>query len=131
MNKIVINTRDELIVIYPEQIAYVEADGNYSQVYYIVDHKENKFTLPYGISKVEDMIKKKFGKKYNFVKVGRSLILNRKYIARINTYDCEVLLSDFGAGVRKLRDLPKLALKGLKRAEMQRGESEIGETIKA
>lgn len=123
MNKIVVNTRDELIVVYPEQIAYVEADGNYSQVYYIVDHKENKFTLPYGISKVEDMFMKRVPKD-TFVKLGRSLILNRKYIARINTYDCEILLSDFGTGFRKLRGLPKLALKGLKRFEMQDGNAE-------
>lgn len=117
MKKICINTRDELIVIYPEQIAYIEADGNYSHVYYIVDHKENDFKLPYGISKVEEMLKK-MTSQADFVRIGRSVILNRRYIARINTYDCEILLSDFGTSVRKLRGLPKPALRKLKQIEM-------------
>ncbi len=117
MKKICINTRDELIVINPDQIAYVEAEGNYSRVYYIVDHKENDFKLPYGISKVEDMLKRMTTQAV-FVRLGRSIILNRRYIARVNTYDCEILLSDFGSSVRKLKGLPKPALRKLKQLEM-------------
>lgn len=117
MKKICVNTRDELIVINPEQIAYVEAEGNYSRVYYIVDRKENDFKLPYGISKVEDMLKKMTTQAI-FVRLGRSIILNRRYIARINTYDCEILLSDFGTSARILKGLPKPALRKLKQIEM-------------
>lgn len=121
MNKLVINTRDELFVVYPDQIAYVEADGNYSQVYYIVDHKENKFKLPYGISKVEDLFRR-LASDASFVRIGRSVILNRKYIARINTYDCEIVLSDFGSNIRIIRNLPKLALRKLKEIEINGGK---------
>ena len=113
MKKICVNTRDELIVINPEQIAYVEAEGNYSRVYYIVDRKENDFKLPYGISKVEEILKEASNKSI-FVKLGRSTIINRNYIARINSYDCEIILSDFGSSIRTLRGLPKPALRALK-----------------
>lgn len=119
MRKICVSTRDELLVINSEQIAYVEAEGNYSRLYYIVDHKENNFKLPYGISKVEEDIIRKCAGKDQFVRIGRSVILNRRYLAKVNTYDCEILLSDFGRGMRKLRGLPKPALKKLKELEKE------------
>lgn len=117
--RICVNTRDEFVVIYPEQIAYIEAEGNYSRVYYIVDHKENDFKLPYGISKVEEMLKPAV-EKDSFMRLSRSVIINRKYIAKINTYDCELLLSDCGTSIRKLTGLPKPALKTLKQIEMSK-----------
>ncbi len=117
MKKICVSTRDELLVINSEQIAYIEAEGNNSRLYYIVDHKENNFKLPYGISKVEDEIISKCAVKGQFVRIGRSVIINRRYLTKINTYDCEILLSDFGNNSRKLRGLPKPALKKLKELE--------------
>ena len=122
MKKICFNTRDELIMIDPEQIAYIEAEGNYSRVYYITNYKENDFRIPHGISKVEEILGKVGSTDCEFIRLGRGIIINRKYIFRINMYDKEIILSDFGINFRKLRGLPKPWLNSLKKLEIERIE---------
>ena len=53
MRKVYIKNRDELIVLQPDVVAYLLADGNYTKVVYI---SGVQVVLTMGISKVEQLI---------------------------------------------------------------------------
>jgi len=92
--KVYINLRDELIVIDAEMIAYVNANSNYSDIYFI---KGGKKTLSMTISKVESLLKQSYSSvtSYPFVRIGRSLLINQKYLVHIDILKEKLLLSDY------------------------------------
>ena len=53
MKKICINNRDEMVMLFVGNIAYVMADGNYTKICYIGGMNT---VLSFGLSKVEKMI---------------------------------------------------------------------------
>ena len=53
MRKICINNRDELVMLFVDNIAYIMADGNCTKIKYIGGLQT---TLSLGISKVEAML---------------------------------------------------------------------------
>ena len=113
MNIICINTRDELNLIDLDLVACIKANGNYSHVLYI---DGNKMMVSLGLSQLEAIIKdaeaKNDGPK-TFVRLGRSIIVNNRYLSQINILKQTLTLSDRGTHAYRLT-VPKSLLKGYK-----------------
>jgi len=111
MANIFINSRDILITIDPNLVAFVLADGNYSRVLYI---NKREISLTMGISKVDELLKANGGKRNKFLRLGRSVIVNHIYLHKIDLLRQLLILSD---GRQELRlNLSKKLLKSYKEA---------------
>ena len=97
MAKLFFNTRDELTVIDSEEIAVVQANGNYSKVLTIY---RREIMLTSGISKVEQVLKNIKEKKSKFVRVGRSLIVNHSFLQKIDLMKQVMVLSGQGNEIK-------------------------------
>ena len=97
MAKLFFNTRDELTVIDSEEIAVVQANGNYSKVLTIY---RREIMLTSGISKVEQVLKNLKEKKSKFVRVGRSLIVNHSCLQKIDLMKQVMVLSGQGNEIK-------------------------------
>lgn len=112
-----ISTSCELVRVPTEDIVFVQADGNYSDVY-LFSGKSHKMTFKlHYFDEVFQRLKDNM-----FVRVGKSLIVNKSYIYLINLTNQELRLSG-----NKLRADFKLkasreALKELKQLMEQEGE---------
>lgn len=93
MSYLCLNSRDELLIIDINKIAYLQADGNYTRLTYI---GSQRLCLSMSISKVEKMIAGAVPKSSpgSFIRLGRSLIINQKYLTSISTTKQRVVLSD-------------------------------------
>ena len=97
--KLLFNSRDELVAIDFNQVAVVQADGNYTKVVFINKHAIN---LSIGINKLADMLKQaKFDNAY-FVKIGRSLLVNQAFLQRIDIQKQQIILSDDNASTLRI-----------------------------
>ena len=112
MAKLYFNTRDELSCIETDMIAVVKADGNYSQVVYIMG---KELTLTMGISKLDTILKSYNGKKNRFVRLGRSIIINHSYLSKVDILKQILVLSDNGKNEIRV-SIPKNILKSYKNA---------------
>lgn len=113
MNIICINTRDELNLIDLDLVACVNASGNYSNVMYI---DGNKIMVSVGLSQFEIIIKDAVAKQRSastFVRLGRSVIVNNRYLSQINVLKQKLTLSDRGTHAYQL-SVPKNLLKSYK-----------------
>ena len=112
MRKICINNRDEMIMLFVDNIAYIMADGKYTKICYI-----GGFTtvLSLGISKIETMLSRAYpkGTTSPFVRLGRSVIINQMFLYNINTLKQCLVLSDCNKNSLTLK-LPKPLLKKYK-----------------
>ena len=97
MAKLFFNTRDERTVIDSEEIAVVQANGNYSKVLTIY---RREIMLTSGISKVEQVLKNLKEKKSKFVRVGRSLIVNHSFLQKIDLMKQVMVLSGQGNEIK-------------------------------
>lgn len=113
MNIICINTRDELNLIDLDLVACVSASGNYSNVMYI---DGNKLMVSVGLSLFERIIMDavtKYQAANTFVRLGRSVIVNNRYLSQINILKQKLTLSDRGTHAYNLT-VPKNLLKSYK-----------------
>jgi len=113
MNIICINTRDELNLIDLDLVACINASGNYSNVMYI---DGNKLLVSVGLSQFEIIIKDSVLKQQlpnTFVRLGRSVIINNRYLSQINILKQKLTLSDRGTHAYQLT-VPKNLLKNYK-----------------
>lgn len=108
-----INSRDELLLIEMEKIAYLKAQGNYTELTYIGGQK---LLLTLGLSKLELMIREAMPKNGPgiFARMGRSLIINQRYLTRISVLNQKLTLSDRAANTYVL-SVSKDLLKGYKK----------------
>lgn len=83
-----ISTSSELVRVRTDEIAYVQADGNYSDLW-LFNGKCHKMTFKL------HFFDETFQQLHNnmFVRVGRSLIVNKRYIYIINLIDKKLVLS--------------------------------------
>ena len=81
MKKLCINSRDELVIIDLEKIMFLQANGNYTLFVYA---EGQKTMVSLGLTKVEEILKKTLpiDKPSSFVRMGRSLIINLKYMTK-------------------------------------------------
>lgn len=112
MKKICINNRDEMVILFVDNIAYIMADGNYTKICYIGGMTT---VLSFGLSKVEAMVSAAYaeGTISPFVRLGRSVIINQLFLYDINILKQHLVLSDCMKNSITLK-LPKPLLKKYK-----------------
>lgn len=107
MKKVCINTRDELLIIDLDRVAFFQANGNYTRLTYISGHA---LTLNTGLSGVEKILSAALPKGATmFLRLGRSLIINQTFLSNINVLKQYVTLSDLESHHFKL-SVPKALL---------------------
>ena len=83
-----ISTSTELVRVATDEIVYVRADGNYSDLV-LTNGKSRKMTFQlHFFDEVFQQLHKNM-----FVRVGRSLIVNKRYIYVINLTEQQLILS--------------------------------------
>ena len=97
MAKIYFNTRDELRAIDSENIAVIQANGNYSK---IVTIYRKEIMLTSGITKVEQVLKSAYDARSRFVRIGRSLVVNHSYLQKIDLMKQQMVLSCQGNEIK-------------------------------
>lgn len=109
MNKLCLNSRDELLIILLDKVAYLQAQGNYTELCYI---DGEKILLSMGLSKFEQYLAKSLptDKRSPFIRIGRSLIINQLYLSGINLLKQKIKLSDYN-GHTYFLPVPKPLLK--------------------
>jgi DNA-binding LytR/AlgR family response regulator len=116
MESLKISTSTELVRVNTEDIVFVQADGNYSDLY-LFNGKPHKLTFKlHYFDEVFGQLEDNF-----FVRVGKSLIINKKYIYVINIPSQELQLAGNRLrGEFKLK-ASKEALKELKKLIEEEG----------
>ncbi|MBQ4082927.1 MAG: LytTR family transcriptional regulator [Bacteroidaceae bacterium] len=90
--QLVISTSIDLVRIAPERIVYIASDGNYST---LVQTDDEVRMLTFQLGQIERMIADQLGSEgNNFIRIGKSLIINRSYIYYINVPKQKLTLSD-------------------------------------
>lgn len=93
--QLIISTSTELVRIAPDCIVYFVSDGNYST---IVQTDGEVRMVSYQLGQIEKMISYQLGSEGNiFIRIGKSLIINRSYIYYINVPKQKLILSDVKA----------------------------------
>ena len=112
MYKLCLNSRDGLLIIDLNQIAFFKAEGNYTHLQYI---KGEHHLLTLGLSKMEELIRKSLPREKTspFIRLGRSLIINQTFLSEINVLKQKLILSDKGVNAYNL-EVPKPLLKEYK-----------------
>jgi DNA-binding LytR/AlgR family response regulator len=86
------NSGTELLKVRPEDIVYIEADGNYCRMYLRGGFEQQ---LWFNRQRFIPIISKQLrDEKPTFIVVGRSYIINLAYIFRINPVQSELTLFD-------------------------------------
>ena len=108
---LIIPTSIDLVRIAPERIVYISSDGNYST---LVQADGEMRMLSFQLGQIEKMIADQLGREGNtFIRIGKSLIINRSYIYYINVPKQKLVLSDV-ASFSHTMSASKEALKSLK-----------------
>lgn len=90
--QLIISTSLDLVRIAPEKIVYIASDGNYST---LVQADNEVRMISYQLGQIEKIISSQLGSEGNiFIRIGRSLIINRSYIYYINIPKQKLILSD-------------------------------------
>ena len=104
-----ITTNNEIIRIPTDEIIFIKGDGNYSDIFLANGKKENV------ISQLHDLMDKLTALNYSpFYRVGKSLIINRDYIFKVNLGLQRIILSNSRLEKDILIKASKDALKNLK-----------------
>ena len=90
--QLIISTSIDLVRIAPDKIVYIASDGNYST---LVQADNEVRMLSYQLGQIEKMISTQLGNEGNiFIRIGKSLIINRSYIYYISIPKQKLTLSD-------------------------------------
>lgn len=90
--QLIISTTIDLVRIAPERIVYIASDGNYST---LVQADGEVRMLSFQLGQIEKMIATQLGSDGNiFIRIGKSLIINRSFIYYINVPKQKLILSD-------------------------------------
>jgi DNA-binding LytR/AlgR family response regulator len=111
--QLIISTSIDLVRIAPEHIVYISSDGNYST---LIQTDGEIRMLSYQLGQIEKMIYSQLGSEgNNFIRIGKSLIINRSFIYYINIPKQKLTLSDVGTFSHTVA-ASKEALKQLKQS---------------
>lgn len=106
------NTRDEMIKVKLERVAYFEADSNYCHVIFI---NGAKATLLTSLINIEKLLSERFkGDSPMFIRIGKRFIVNNQYIFQINIPRQKLILTDYVSSSIHEISISKEALKNLK-----------------
>jgi len=110
--QLIISNSNETFRVSPERIAYISSDGNYSTIV-LINKEENVFTL--NLLTFEKLIEEQLKEEArSFIRLGKSLIINRNYIYLINPTKQQLFLSDICFQGKFSLTASKEALKNLK-----------------
>lgn len=114
MNRALIDSRDELVCIDVDSVAYMKAAGNYTELFYI--HNQGKsLQLAKSISKLYEDLKKYNGRSNHFFKLGRSYVVNDAFLRRIKLDGIPALyLGDSMGNTLRLEGPSKMLLRAYK-----------------
>ena len=108
MNKrLIFTTTTEIVRVPAESVVFITADGNYSAI--TLADGEN-FVLTLQLGQIAEMLDKD---DHRFIRIGKSLIVNRDFIAFIHPVRQKMILSDC-CNFRHEVSASKDALKALK-----------------
>lgn len=112
MYKLCLNSRDDLLIIDLEKIVFIQANGNYTHLRYI---SGTGHLVTLGLSKVEEYLRKSWPKDIPspFVRLGRSHIINQRFLTEISLLKQKITLSD-NEGHTYTLSAPKSLLKEYK-----------------
>ena len=114
--RLIFNSRDEMLRIDVHRIVYFEADGNYT---YIVTCNKLKSAVCMNLGQMEDVIAQRLKEKKNiFARIGKRYIVNLGYVYKINPLKKQLVLTDFTNFSYQL-DVSREALKTLKEIMVQ------------
>ena len=106
------NTRDEMIRVKLDRVAYFESDANYCNVVFI---NGAKATLLTSLVNMEELLSKQFKESARmFIRIGKRYIVNRNFIFHINIPRQRLVFSDYVTVSTLEISLSKEALKNLK-----------------
>lgn len=106
------NTRDEMIKVKLERVAYFEADSNYCHVIFI---NGAKATLLTSLVNIEELLIERFkGDTPMFIRIGKKYIVNKQFIFQINIPRQRLVLTDYLTPNVLEVSISKDALKNLK-----------------
>ena len=89
---LLISTTNELIRVYPERIVYISSDGNYSVM---VLHDKTEHLFSFNLSHFQQILEEQMKAEASaFIRIGKSLIINRNYIYKINIGKQTLIMSD-------------------------------------
>lgn len=115
----------ELLKVRPEDIIYIEADGNYCNMYLKGGFKQLLwFNRQKFISIISEQLR---NEKPTFIVVGRSYIINMAYIFSINTVQTELVLFDSSAPSQTKLHASVEALNKLKKEILAINQTEVYE----
>ena len=90
---LIISNSNELVRIAPERIVYISSDGNYSL---LVQSDDQTRVLTFQLGELERMISEQLGTSGKiFIRIGRSLIINKLYVYHIDVPKQKLILSIF------------------------------------
>lgn len=96
-----ISSGTELLRFPSEILMYITAEGNYSEVF-IKDGKSR--LVSYQLGQMEDLIGDQLGEDESpFIRIGKSLIVNRDFIFLIDISDQELTIADWNGKYYKLK----------------------------
>lgn len=109
---LVLANSNEIVRVSPERIVYILSDGNYSTMT-LIDKDEHVFT--FNLASFEKLIEQQLGTDaQTFIRLGKSLIINGKYIYYVNVGKQQIILSDISFSHKFTLSASKEALKALK-----------------
>lgn len=109
---IVITSVNELIRVHPRQIVYISSDGNYSTM---VLHDQSEHLFTFNLAHFQHIIEKQMKEEASiFIRLGKSLIINRTYIYKINIGKQVLVLADMNLKQAFTLSASKEALRQLK-----------------
>lgn len=93
MVKLCLNTRDELLMVNLQDVVYFQANGNYTEYVYL---QGEKHLVAFGITRMADAIKLCWpdGEPSPFARLGRSLIVNTRFLLEISLIRQRIVLGD-------------------------------------
>lgn len=91
-NIILFNSRDVLLRIDLEKIAYFEADGNYTN---ITLANKQKLQVGINLSAMEERLAQHLGQlSHTFMRIGKRFIVNMQHVQQINVPKQKLVISD-------------------------------------
>ena len=110
-DKLIFNSRDELLRVRIDRIVYFEADGNYT---YAMSQNKLKGVLGMSLTKVEEVLIHQIGIHVrHFMRLGKRFIINTEFVYSIQPAKQRLILSDQSSFAFSL-PVSKEALKRMK-----------------
>lgn len=110
--QIIISSTNELVRVLPQRIVYISSDGNYSTM---VLHDKTEQLFTFNLSHFQKIIEMQLKEDARtFIRIGKSLIINKEYIYKINMGRQQLVLSDMVLNESFMLSASKEALRQLK-----------------